>query len=478
MKKLLTSTLGAAVLAVGLFTQAQPDNVYQNNKVIRQKVSFKNRYGITLSGDLYTPTQPASDKMPAIAITGPFGAVKEQSSGLYAQNMAERGFVTLAFDPSYTGESGGEPRHVASPDINTEDVSAAVDFLSIQPNIDPDKIGIIGICGFGGMGLNAAAMDTRIKATATITMYDMSRVNANGYNDSMDVEARYQHRQALNAQRTQDAKNGTYATAKGLPDKLSGQEPQFVKEYFDYYKTPRGFHERSVNSNGQWNTTSPLSFINMPILAYSNEIKSAVLMVHGEKAHSRYFSEDAFKKLKGNNKELLIIPNTNHVDLYDQVNIIPFAKLTDFFTQSFNTKTDVKIEKAVPSSIFPRGNPVQTHFSGAAFLSILANNKECDISVYNVTFAPGVRNDWHKHAVGQILLCTVGTGYYQERGNPARYLNPGDRVEIPANVEHWHGAAPGCEFVHIGITPKMSENSVTWLAPVSDEEYKNATGGK
>lgn len=335
MKKIIALTVGVIMSATGL---AAADSLYQSDKVTAQKVSFKNRYGITLSGNLYTPKNPTADKLPAIAVTGPFGAVKEQSSGLYAQNMAERGFVTLAFDPSFTGESGGEPRHVASPDINTEDVSAAVDFLSIQPNIAPDKIGVIGICGFGGMGLNAAAMDTRIKATATITMYDMSRVNANGYHDSMDAEARYKLRQALNAQRTKDAENGTYEGAQGLPDKLSGQEPQFVKDYFDYYKTPRGFHERSINSNGKWNTTSPLSFINMPILAYSEEIKSAVLLVHGEKAHSRYFSEDAFKKLKGSNKELLIIPNANHVDLYDQLNVIPFDKLTVFFEQNLNGK--------------------------------------------------------------------------------------------------------------------------------------------
>lgn len=296
-----------------------------------KKVSFKNRYGITLVGDLYTPKNKSDKRYPAIAVAGPFGAVKEQASGLYAQTMAERGFITLAFDPSYTGESSGEPRNVASPDINTEDFSAAVDFLSNQPNVDPDKIGIIGICGFGGFGLNAAAMDTRIKATVTSTMYDMTRVSANGYFDSMDEKARYELKESLNKQRTEDFKNGNYAPAPGLPEKLTGEEPQFVKDYYDYYKTQRGFHKRSINSNGNWNMTSSLSLINMPILKYSDEIKSAVLVMHGDKAHSKYFSEDAFKNLKGDNKELLIIPDASHVDLYDNMDKIPFDKLTEFF---------------------------------------------------------------------------------------------------------------------------------------------------
>lgn len=301
-----------------------------NNQKDYQKVYFKNRYGITLAGNLYMP-ENVDGKLPAIAVTGPFGAVKEQASGLYAEEMAKRGFITLAFDPSYTGESGGEPRDVASPDINTEDFSAAVDFLSSHPNVDSERIGIIGICGFGGMGLNAASMDTRIKAVATSTMYDMSRVNANGYFDGMDAEKRYALRETLNKQRTEDFKNGTYAKGTGLPDELKGDEPQFVKEYWEYYKTPRGFHKRSINSNGNWNMTSPLSFMNMPILCYSDEIRNAVLMIHGEKAHSRYFSEDAFKKLKGDNKELLIIEGANHVDLYDNMEKIPFNKMEEFF---------------------------------------------------------------------------------------------------------------------------------------------------
>lgn len=304
----------------------------KSDKVNVEKIHFKNRYGIGLTGDLYTPKNKKEDKLPAIAVSGPFGAVKEQASGLYAQTLAERGFITLAFDPSYTGESSGEPRNVSSPDINTEDFSAAVDYLSNLKDVNPERIGIIGICGFGGFGLNAAAIDTRIKGAVTVTMYDMTRVTANGYFDSMDEKARYELKESLNKQRTEDFKNGTYAKAAGLPEKLTGEEPQFVKDYYGYYKTPRGFHQRSINSNGNWTMTSSLSLINMPILAYSGEIKNAVLMIHGEKAHSKYFSEDAFKKLKGDNKELYIVPGANHVDLYDNLEKIPFDKIEKFFT--------------------------------------------------------------------------------------------------------------------------------------------------
>ena len=310
------------------------DKVFpQSNKVVHEKVTFRNRYGITLAADMYIP-QNVEGKLAAIAVSGPFGAVKEQSSGLYAQTLAERGFLTIAFDPSYTGESGGQPRYVASPDINTEDFSAAVDFLSTRDDVDPERIGILGICGWGGMALNAAAMDTRIKATVTSTMYDMSRVNANGYFDAMDADQRYELRRQLNAQRTLDAKNGTYELAGGVVDPLPDDAPQFVKDYYAYYKTLRGYHKRSLNSNNGWNKTSSLSFINMPLLVYSDEIRNAVLMIHGEKAHSRYFSEDAFKKLKGDNKELLIIPGASHVDLYDnQANVIPFDKIESFFRE-------------------------------------------------------------------------------------------------------------------------------------------------
>ena len=305
----------------------------ENDKVRHSKVTFHNRYGITLAADLYIPKN-AEGKLPAIAISGPFGAVKEQSSGLYAQTLAERGFLTIAFDPSYTGESGGEPRYVASPDINTEDFSAAVDYLANRDDVDTDRIGILGICGWGGMALNAAAIDTRIKATVTVTMYDMSRVNPNGYNDIMDADARYELRKQLNTQRTEDYRNGSYALAGGVIEPLPDDAPQFVKEYYDYYKTERGYHKRSLNSNDGWNKTSSLSFINMPILSYSDEIRSAVLMIHGEKAHSRYFSEDAFKKLKGDNKGLLIIPGANHVDLYDNLQVIPFDKIEQFFNNN------------------------------------------------------------------------------------------------------------------------------------------------
>ena len=309
------------------------DKVFpKSDRVDHKKVTFHNRYGIILAADMYTP-RGAEGKLPAIAVSGPFGAVKEQSSGLYAQKMAELGFLTIAFDPSYTGESGGVPRYVASPDINTEDFCAAVDFLSVQENVDPERIGIIGICGWGGMAINAAAIDTRIKATAAMTMYDMTRVTANGYFDAEDSEqARYEKKKAMNAQRIVDYKNGTYALAGGVVDPLPEDAPQFVKDYYAYSKTPRGYHPRSLNSNGGWNVTSSLSFLNMPILQYSSEIRSAVLLVHGEKAHSRYFSETAYSKLTGDNKELLIIPGANHTDLYDQMDIIPFEKLNAFFT--------------------------------------------------------------------------------------------------------------------------------------------------
>ena len=304
--------------------------------VRREKVKFHNRYGIELTGDLYLP-QDATGKLAAVAVSGPFGAVKEQCSGLYAEELASRGFAALAFDPSFIGESGGAVRNVASPDINTEDFSAAVDFLATRDFVDGEKIGILGICGFGGMALNAAAMDTRIKATVTSTMYDMSRVNAKGYFDSTDsADARYEMKQALNAQRTQDYQSGTYARAGGVVDPLPEDAPFFLKDYYDYYKTQRGYTERSLNSNDGWNVTSSLSFVNMPILHYTNEIRSAVLMLHGEKAHSCYFSRDAFAHMvEGNpytaNKELLIIPDAVHTDLYDRKDIIPFDKITSFF---------------------------------------------------------------------------------------------------------------------------------------------------
>lgn len=307
------------------------DKVFpQSARVAHRKVTFPNRFGITLAADLYMP-KDADNQLPVIAVSGPFGAVKEQSSGLYAQKMAEQGFLTIAFDPSFTGESSGFPRDIASPDINTEDFQAAVDFLTAQPNVDPDRIGIIGICGWGGMALNAAAIDTRIKATVTSTMYDMTRLNAFGYNDEMDADARYAMRESLNAQRTVDYQNGTYAKAGGVVDPLPADAPQFIQDYHAYYKTPRGYHQRSVNSNQGWNMTSALSFANARLLQFTSEIRNAVLMVHGEKAHSLYFSQDAYKQLTGDNKELMIIPGASHTDLYDRIDVIPFEKMTAFF---------------------------------------------------------------------------------------------------------------------------------------------------
>jgi fermentation-respiration switch protein FrsA (DUF1100 family) len=308
------------------------DKVFpKSEKVNHQKVTFVNRYGITLAADMYTP-KGAEGKLPAIAVSGPFGAVKEQSSGLYAQQLAERGFLTIAFDPSFTGESGGMPRRVASPDINTEDFSAAVDFLSVQENVDADRIGILGICGWGGLAINAAAADTRIKATVASTMYDMSRVTSNGYNDAADsADARYAMKESLNAQRTEDYRNGSYTRAGGVVDPLPEDAPLFVKQYYAYYKTSRGFHPRSGNSTDGWNMTSSLSFINFPLLSRAGEIRNAVMVVHGENAHSRYFGEDAFKLLKGNNKKLVIVPGANHCDLYDNLEKIPMDAIAEFY---------------------------------------------------------------------------------------------------------------------------------------------------
>ena len=308
----------------------------KSDRVNHRKVTFHNRYGITLAADLYEPRE-AQGKLAAIAVCGPFGAVKEQAAGLYAQTMAERGFLTIAFDPSFTGESGGQPRYMASPDINTEDFQAAVDFLSLQEQVDPERIGIIGICGWGGMALNAAALDTRVKATVASTMYDMTRVNAKGYFDGEDsADARYEKRKAWNAQRLEDYRNGSYALGGGVVDPLPEDAPFFVKDYYDYYKTERGYHPRSLNSNGGWNVTGCMSFLNQPILQYSNEIRSAVLIIHGEKAHSCYFSRDAYEDMiKGNpyteNKELMILPGAVHTDLYDRIDVIPFDKMTEFF---------------------------------------------------------------------------------------------------------------------------------------------------
>lgn len=325
-----TTTQPATAASMNTATAADHYTFPPSDKVVRQKVTFTNRYGIRLTGDLYAPKEHTNAKLPALAVSGPFGAVKEQSSGLYAQTMAERGFVTLAFDPSYTGESGGEPRNVASPDINTEDFSAAVDYLGLHPLVERERI---GICGWGGMALNAAAVDKRIKAVATSTMYDMSRVMSKGYNDSVTLEQRTRMLEQLGRQRWQDAEKGAPAYGP-VSLELKGGEPQFVVEYASYYKTPRGFHPRAINSNGSWSLTTPLSFMNMPLLTYIAEISPRpILFIHGEKAHSRYFSETAYAAA-AEPKELLIIPGANHTDLYDQMDKIPFGKLTDFFARN------------------------------------------------------------------------------------------------------------------------------------------------
>lgn len=326
-------------------TQEWDKTFPKSENVNHTKVTFRNRYGIELAADMYTPKN-ASGKMPSIAVSGPFGAVKEQSSGLYAQHLAERGFITVAFDPSFTGESGGEPRRMASPDINTEDFLAAVDFLSTRANVDPERIGIVGICGFGGMAINAAAIDPRIKATVASTMYDMSKVNVEGYFGSENTpEKRMEKRRAIAAQRTEDFKNGTNKRAGGVIDPLPDDAPWFVKDYYAYYKTPRGYHKRSGNSNDGWNVIGCQSFLNQPLLAWASEIETPVLLIHGEKAHSRYFSEYAFEKMTGKhvegqsvkegNKELMIIPGASHVDLYDdKAGVIPYEKIEKFFKEN------------------------------------------------------------------------------------------------------------------------------------------------
>lgn len=330
MENLNTNTSLAPVEALDLVQEW--DKVFpKSDKVDHRKVTFVNRYGITLAADMFIP-KGVTGKMPAIAVSGPFGAVKEQSSSLYAQQLAERGFITIAFDPSFTGESGGQPRRVASPDINTEDFSAAVDFLSVQPEVDADRIGILGICGWGGLAINAAAADTRVKATVASTMYDMSRVTSNGYFDADDnADARYKAKEALNAQRTEDYRNGSYKRAGGVADVIPDDAPQFLKDYHAYYKTPRGFHPRSGNSTDGWNVTSSLPFINFPLLSRAGEIRNAVMIVHGENAHSRYFGEDAFKQLHGDNKELLIVADATHCDLYDNLDKIPFNQIAAFY---------------------------------------------------------------------------------------------------------------------------------------------------
>lgn len=341
----LLTLAGAGVAALGVgpllnmsFAEAQTmsnewDKVFpKSEKVDHQKITFRNRYGITLVGDLYLPKDRADRRLAALAVGGPFGAVKEQSSGFYAQIMAERGFVTLAFDPSYTGESGGEPRNVASPDISTEDFSAAVDYLGLHPSVDRERIGVIGICGWGGFALNAVAVDKRVKAVVASTMYDISRVSAKGYNDSVTLEQRTQTLEQLSRQRWEDAQNGTPAYQPPY-NVLNGGEAQFLVDYHDYYMTPRGYHARAVNSGNAWTQTNPLSFMNMPLLTYIKEISPRpILLIHGEKAHSRYMSETAYEAA-AEPKELMIVPGANHTDLYDKVDVIPFDKLTSFFTQ-------------------------------------------------------------------------------------------------------------------------------------------------
>lgn len=489
-------------------TQEWDKTFPQNEAVDHCKVTFHNRFGIELAADLYKP-KGAQGPFAAVAVSGPFGAVKEQCSGLYAQELAARGFLTVAFDPSYTGESGGTPRYVASPDINTEDFSAAVDFLSVRDDVDPERIGILGICGWGGMALNAAAIDTRIKATVTSTMYDMTRVTANGYFDTDDnPDARYALRQALNTQRTADYKAGTYQRAGGVVDPVPDDAPFFVKDYHDYYKTPRGYHPRSLNSTGGWNVTSPLSLLNAKLLAYAGEIRSAVLMIHGDKAHSCYFSRDAFTRLQGDNKELLLKLRsivtitaliskgitdsslTYHLTTAKQ-NGVTKTEMAELLTHlafyagwpnawaAFRQAKEVYADESADANggLFGLGAPntaYAQYFTGESFLNPLTDPTKT-VFLANVTFSPACRNNWHIHHAksggGQLLLCTDGLGWYQEAGKRAQALHPGDVVTIPAEVKHWHGAQKDCWFSHIAIECPGEETSNEWLEPVTDAEY-------
>lgn len=435
----------------------------QSDQVTVEKVSFKNRYDLTVVGDLYLPKGlDRTTRHAAIVVGHPFGGVKEQSSGLYAQQLALRGFVALAFDLSYGGESGGTPRHTASPETYVDDFSAAVDFVGTQGFVDRSQIGAIGICGSGGFGVAAAAIDPRIRAIATVSMYDMGRERRQGFLDAMGVPERKAYLEQIAEQRWKEADGEPIRMLMGTADSIDDQSPAVVREFFDYYRTPRGQHPRCTTGI-TYTSSAPMMnfwpFANIELIS-----PRPVLFIAGENAHSRYFSEDAYK-LASEPKELYIVPGAGHVDLYDRLELIPFDKIASFFNRSMTTPDQ---------TIFGKGELATANFTGDAWVKHLVQQRGYDCMVYNVTFAPGVRNHWHTHSVGQILLCTDGEGYYQQRGKAAQRLSVGSVVEIPAGAEHWHGAATGSQFTHIGITPKASENQVKWLGEVTDEEYKQA----
>lgn len=474
----------------------------KSDKVDHRKVTFVNRFGITLAADMYVPKN-ASGSLPAIAVSGPFGAVKEQASGLYAQTLAEQGYLTVAFDPSFTGESGGTPRYSSSMDINTEDFCAAVDFLSCLDNVDSERIGILGICGWGGIALNAAALDPRVKATVSVTLYNLTRVTQRGYFDTLDEAGRYEMKLGFAKQRTEEFRTGEIKTIGGLPAQTADDAPDFFKQYVAYYKSEsRGYHPRSLNSNMGWNITTQLMRLNQDLWTAAAEIHSPVLIVHGEKAHSRYFGEEAFEKIMSGkyaaNKRLLIVPGATHCDLYDggEGNYIPWSEIFDFYKSSMNNDsstptsidtakchTDDEVDELL--SDWKKGEPntaYARYFTGNSYLAPvtpvnLSADEQTGQAYINVTFEPGCRNNWHiHHGARQILICVAGSGWYQEWGKPAVALKAGDIVDIPEGVKHWHGARRDSWFQHLAthvvVTSASGEQSGNeWLEPVTDEDY-------
>jgi len=493
---LLTSIFLLTLLALPHVSVADEGQAWdktfpKSDKVIHEKVTFNNRYGLTIAADMYVPINiDRSKKYAALIVGTPYGGVKEQGAGIYAQTMAERGFVAIAFDESYNGESGGNPRHVSSPDIFVEDFSAAVDFIGTRTFVDREKIGVIGICGSGAFSLTAAQVDPRIKAIATASMYDMSRAIRYGFGDSMTDQQRSQAMVQLGKQRWEDHENGNPFLPSGFPSEPAKSIPDgldpITSEFFEYYAMERGHHPRS---HGPFTLTSNMSFMNFPLLNYIETISPRpILFIMGEKAHSRYFTEDAYERA-AQPKELYIVPGARHIDLYDggDNNYIPFDKLESFFTENLMnvnhlnkiSQNEKRVNTMQYNTVFPKGNqgPKEV-FTNTTWVNMLHTDSDgvFDTQVYDVIFEPAARTFWHSHPGGQILLVTDGTGYYQEKGKPARLLNPGDVVPIPPDVVHWHGAAPDNHFIHVGMSTKVHLGPAAWFGAVTDEEYKEATG--
>jgi fermentation-respiration switch protein FrsA (DUF1100 family)/quercetin dioxygenase-like cupin family protein len=491
---LLAAAAFGMVLALTGTVSAEDSQVWdktfpKSDKVIHEKVLYPNRYGITIAADMYLPKDiDRSQKHAAIIVGTPYGGVKEQGAGIYAQTMAERGFVAVAFDESYNGESSGEPRHVSSPDIFVEDFSAAVDFVGTRPFVDRNRIGVIGVCGSGAFSLTAAQVDHRIKAVATVSMYDMSRTIRYGFGDSMTDEQRTQALVQLGEQRWKDFENGSPFLPSGFPGEPAVAIPEGLdpisSEFWEYYAMERGHHPRS---HGPFTQTSNMAFMNFPLLNYIETISPRpILFIMGENAHSRYFTEDAYERA-AEPKELYIVPNARHIDLYDRTDMIPFDKLESFFTENLNgaghlneMNQNVEKEKTMQyNTVFPKGDQgPKDYFTGTTWVNMLHtdSNGVFDTQAYDVIFEPSARTYWHSHPGGQILLVTDGTGYYQEKGKAERLLNKGDVVAIPPDVVHWHGAAPDSHFIHIGMSTKVHLGPAKWSGPVTNEEYDEATG--